>query len=113
MSEFPSYSYGFVLAGAGPETLRSRRRRCGSTVYLGSRADWKPALKTDQRRQSSPASAGPRSAETVSLAPRRRGRTPSASSAAASPLALELVARIQLPTLIGEVTLKRRSMLRK
>ena len=31
------------------------RSRCGSTMYLGSRADWKPALKTAQRRHSSPA----------------------------------------------------------
>src|SRR5213076_757301 len=31
------------------------RSRCGSTVYLGSRADWKPALKTDQRSAASPA----------------------------------------------------------
>jgi hypothetical protein len=51
-------------------------------VYFGSRADWKPARKTDQRRQTSPAStsaAPPRAAvrrrlpSPVSSAPHRQG----------------------------------------
>src|SRR5438067_10730224 len=48
------------------------RSRCGPTVYFGSRADWNPALKTDQRRQSSPAQiiAPPRAAARRLFAPR-------------------------------------------
>src|SRR5207253_1118765 len=37
----------------------SLRRRCGSTTYLGSLADWNPALNTDQRSAASPASTRP------------------------------------------------------
>jgi hypothetical protein len=31
------------------------RSRWGMTEYLGSRADWKPALKTDHRSNTTPA----------------------------------------------------------
>src|SRR5690348_4416865 len=57
----------------------SARSRCGSTVYFGSRADWNPALKTDQRRHSSPAQimAPPSAAARRLVAPRpARTRAP-------------------------------------
>src|SRR5205823_6261403 len=38
-----------------PHLSEYRRSRCGTTVYFGSRADAKPALKTPQRRSISPA----------------------------------------------------------
>src|SRR5207248_9771815 len=48
--------------------------------YFGSRADWKPALNTDQRRASSPAST---SAPPATAAPReRRPRRPSSHAPA-------------------------------
>ena len=45
----PRPQRGSVVAFDGP------RARCESTTYFGSRADWKPALYTAQRSESSPA----------------------------------------------------------
>src|SRR5919201_5476689 len=52
---------------------RAARSRCGTTVYFGSRADWKPALKTDQRNAAPPArmSAPPATEAILLLRPPR------------------------------------------
>src|SRR5215218_992952 len=49
-----------------------RRSRWGMTVYLGSRADWKPALKMLQRTSADPASI---SAPPAAAAARRRPKS--------------------------------------
>src|SRR5207302_8634273 len=59
------------------------RPRCGLTVYFGSRADWNPALNTDQRRHSSPAQiiAPPSAAARRLFTPRfARTRAPAPAS---------------------------------
>jgi hypothetical protein len=73
---------------------RSRRRsRCGSTVYLGSRTEARPASKTPNRVTAEPvSSAAPDSAETA------RFRRPT-SAAAAPPAARIRPARISAPDL--------------
>src|SRR5581483_6242117 len=64
-----------------PRLEDCKRSRCGLIVYFGSRADWMPALTTDQRRQSSPAhTSAPPSAAAFLLFPPRV-----ASSAAPEP----------------------------
>jgi len=55
----------------------------------------------------------PSTADDASASARTLGRTPSSSQPAAAPLAVPNEATTQLPTLIGEVTLKTRSMFRK
>src|SRR5690606_25546146 len=51
----------------------ARRSRCGTTVYLGSFADWTPAWKTPKRVQAEPArSAAPLSAAAARLRPPNR-----------------------------------------
>ena len=58
-------------------------------------------------------SGGPAAAETISAATLTDFSFPSSSSTAAVFEAPPEMKRVQLPTLIGEVTLKTRSMLRK
>src|SRR5581483_1047717 len=60
------------------------RSLCGITVYRGSRADWNPALKTDQRSAASPASTRPLPTAVASRL-RRPRQASSAAPAAAHP----------------------------
>src|SRR5436309_2317895 len=96
------------------------RSRWGPTIASGVAADWKPALKTLQRALSAPAQ---RSAP-AAIDAERDVRPPRASAAArgnspvqawtvAIAVVVPLAARIQEPTLIGEVTLNIRSMFKK
>ena len=64
--------------GRGADRAASALARCGATVYFGSRADWKPALKTDQRIATSPA----RTSAPPAAAARRLLRPGPASNAA-------------------------------
>jgi hypothetical protein len=61
-------------------------------VYFGSRADWKPALKTDQRIAASPAST---SAPPVAAA--RRLRRPRLPSSAVPPSVQAFASFLYLP----------------
>ena len=107
----PAYSVGVKTAAAAPALAdalapkshgSSRRASCqtGTAVFARS----VPVYVE---------SAGPTSAATVSAATLTGFSTPSSSSAAAVPDAVPETNRTQLPTLIGEVTLKTRSMFRK
>jgi hypothetical protein len=88
----------YLQAFPEPGAVRSsapfccRRSFCGMTGYRGSAADWNPALKTDQRRPSSPART---SAPPVTAAARLRD--PRAASNAAPAAVHALASRPYLP----------------
>src|SRR5215212_6764817 len=58
--------------------VASSLARCGLTTYLGSRADWKPALYTARRSKAEPASTSPPPARAA-----HRRRVPATATVAA------------------------------
>src|SRR5262245_21663263 len=58
-----------------------RRARCGSTVYFGSRADWRPASNTAKRSRAAPAATS----RPPATAAKRRLRAAVAMSTAPTP----------------------------
>src|SRR5581483_3205732 len=84
-----AHAAGFVVAF---DPLCAARLRWVSTTYFGARADWKPALNTDQRRHISPAQT---SAPPSTAAPRLF--RPRVARSAAPTVAIPFAARAYLP----------------